>query len=359
MREIRARVSEQHGIELSNQQIQELASRRLEAILDPRTIKPSLMDELRRAAGVPAETKPADLPPQYAFEASTLYESPNGFLRFTRRLLGPLLKLFFNPDALIQALDAQTRLNKAAAMREADERRRQAEWNGLHYEILRRLVTDIARAGIETQNLALRVESLGAKVDFNERRVRGLEQTQHQLKPSARPAEAPAPPPSPAASTAPAEARSTSSDSSERVSSEGSAEGGRRRRRRRRGRRSGGGQPHDMSAPPTNGPSAGLSESPNQHADESDDSDLVSEEAIDAAGELSDVTGTPATDVEPPADSSPVEPVLHVAPVPNPPSAPREDATMSEVGDQGSGIRDHEPSTSDPRSLIPDPRSGD
>ena len=358
MREIRTRVSEQHGIELSNQQIQELASRRLEAILDPRTIKPSLMDELRRAAGVPAETKPADLPPQYAFDASTLYESPNGFLRFTRRLLGPLLRLFFNPEALIQALDAQTRLNKAAAIREADERRRQAEWNGLHYEILRRLVTDIARAGIETQSLALRVESLSANVDFNERRVRGLEQTQHQSKPSIRPAEAQAPLPSPPASTAPAEARSSSPDSSERASSEGSTEGGRRRRRRRRGRRSGSGQPHDMSGPPANGPSASPSEGPIEHADESDDGD-TSEEAIDAGGELSSVTGTSAADVERPADPSPVEPALHVAPVPEPPAASREDASMSDVGDPGSGIGDQEPSTPDPRSLIPDPRSGD
>jgi tRNA pseudouridine55 synthase len=49
MREIRTRVSERHGIELSNQQIQELAARRLEAILDPRAIKPALMDELRLA----------------------------------------------------------------------------------------------------------------------------------------------------------------------------------------------------------------------------------------------------------------------------------------------------------------------
>ena len=53
MRDIRSRIAERQGIDLSSQQIQELAARRLEAILDPRTIKPSLMDELRRAAGMP------------------------------------------------------------------------------------------------------------------------------------------------------------------------------------------------------------------------------------------------------------------------------------------------------------------
>ncbi|HEU5257356.1 MAG TPA: hypothetical protein VFU28_15285, partial [Vicinamibacterales bacterium] len=42
MREIRTRIAQRSGIELSNQQIQELAARRLEAILDPRGLKPEL-----------------------------------------------------------------------------------------------------------------------------------------------------------------------------------------------------------------------------------------------------------------------------------------------------------------------------
>ena len=53
MRDIRARIAQRHGIDLSNQQIEELAARRLEAILDPRAIKPGLLDELRRSAGAP------------------------------------------------------------------------------------------------------------------------------------------------------------------------------------------------------------------------------------------------------------------------------------------------------------------
>ena len=43
---------------------------------------------------------------------------------------------------------------KAAAAREAEQRRRQTEWNALHFEILRRLVTDIARVEIDNQHLA-------------------------------------------------------------------------------------------------------------------------------------------------------------------------------------------------------------
>ena len=60
MREIRARISQRHGIDLSTQQIQELAARRLEAILDPRTVKPSLLEQLRRSAGAPVDTRPSD-----------------------------------------------------------------------------------------------------------------------------------------------------------------------------------------------------------------------------------------------------------------------------------------------------------
>ena len=62
MRDIRARISQRHGIELSNQQIQELAARRLEAILDPRTIKPALLEQLRARRGDPAATPPPTLP---------------------------------------------------------------------------------------------------------------------------------------------------------------------------------------------------------------------------------------------------------------------------------------------------------
>src|SRR6185503_13036509 len=40
MRDIRSRIAQRSGVDLSNQQIQELAARRLEAILDPRGLKP-------------------------------------------------------------------------------------------------------------------------------------------------------------------------------------------------------------------------------------------------------------------------------------------------------------------------------
>ncbi|MEQ1574936.1 MAG: hypothetical protein ABL993_11895 [Vicinamibacterales bacterium] len=177
MRDIRARIATSHGIDLTSQQIQELAARRLEAILDPRTMKPGLLDQLRKGAGVPRQAEP-DSPRRaapYTFDETSLYESHRGLLRFIRSLLKPVLKLFLNPAPLVTALKTQVTLNAEAAAREDDNDRRQAEWNALHYEVLQRVVTETARVSIELQSLSMHVESLSGKVDFNDRRVRAME----------------------------------------------------------------------------------------------------------------------------------------------------------------------------------------
>ena len=199
MRDIRARISQRSGVELSNQQIQELAARRLEAILDPRALKPGLLDQLRRSAGERQTAPDPAQPPQPVFEEVSLYDSPSAVLRFVRRLLNPILRLLFNPTPVAHALAVQGRLSAEAAARETERDRRQAEWNALHYEILQRLVTEVSRVSLEAQSLSLRVESLGAKVDFNDRRVRGFEGT-HVRAP--RPQES-TPAPQPGASASP------------------------------------------------------------------------------------------------------------------------------------------------------------
>jgi len=94
----------------------------------------------------------------------------------------------------------------------------------------------------------MRVESLAAKVDFNERRVRGVENTMHQARPAPRPsdsvAQAPSAPMPPREGT-PSESQATDGGGAR----EGAPEGGRRRRRRRRGRRSPMGTPFEGSSP--------------------------------------------------------------------------------------------------------------
>ena len=129
--------------------------------------------------------------------------------------------------------------------REAERDRRQAEWNALHYEILHRVVTEASRLTLEVQSVSMRIESLAGKVDFNERRVRGIEGAIHQARPSGRREEArredgrrdvqDVPPAQVVVPTAEGVA------SEPGTAGQGqSSDGSRRRRRRRRGRRGSG-----------------------------------------------------------------------------------------------------------------------
>jgi DNA segregation ATPase FtsK/SpoIIIE-like protein len=276
MRDIRARIAQRAGIELSNQQIQELAARRLEAILDPRSVKPALLDQLRKSAGTPmAAEREQPLTPGFVFEENTLFETHRGFLRFLRGLFKPFLTLFFNPKPLVQALTTQAKLNQEIAGRDADRDRRQAEWNALQYEMVQRMVTETSRISIEMQALSLRIEALAGKVDFNERRVRGIEGATHQphqaqpqrpprherperqerqpdrqpdrqserqveRQPEQRPS-APVAVPEPvvAAGSSPADALASPVATAPSAETTAPADGQRRRRRRRRGRRGG------------------------------------------------------------------------------------------------------------------------
>ena len=361
MREIRSRISERHGIDLTAQQIQELAARRLEAILDPRTIKPSLMDELRRAAGLPADATPSEPESDETINESALYQSDSGFIRGIRKLFNPLLKLFFNPSAIVEALNAQTRRAKAAEAREAELRRRQTEWNALHFEILRRLVTDVARVEIDNQHLAHRVESLTARVDFNERRVRGLEHTQQQPRPSGGriPDTAAAPPPSP--SPVPRD----ETQPAEQTSAEPAPEGSRRRRRRRRGRRSG--QLRDVTGAPFSPAANPATVDQNAEGDEFED-DATTDELIDevsvsstAADEAPiDEFSPPQPSVEPLAPSDSFE-ATPLSPAPFEPPSVREESfeAVASPAEEASPVPESSPASSiesveRPESIPPD-----
>ena len=244
MRDIRGRIAQRQGIDLSNQQIQDLAARRLESILDPRAIKPSLLDGLKRSAATPTgQTEKIPNEPTFSFEDTTIYDSHRGALRFARRLFNPLLKLFFNPNPIIQALHLQAKLNVEAVERNAERDRRQTEWNALHYEIVQRLVTEVSRVTLELQALSLRVESLAARVDFNDRRVGTLEGVAHRARPQSKPPETFVAVPAPENDTPRAEPAASTGDPQASA-----PDPARRRRRRRRGRRNGTG-PGEFVAP--------------------------------------------------------------------------------------------------------------
>ena len=304
MKEIRGRVAQRQGVDLTGEQIQDLAARRLESILDPRAIKASLLETLRRQAGAVSPTVAPKLStePAYSFEDTTLYDSHRSILRFIRKLLNPLLKLFFNPNPLIRALHLQAQINVNAAAREAERDQQQAEWNALHYEILQRLVGEISRVSIEVQALTARVESLGGRVDFNDRRVRSIEATVPPPRPPApaRP-HVEGPPPPRAVESAPAGAPLAAPAPEAGPTDVTVTDGVRRRRRRRRGRRGGAtsGDPGHVPPPPATSPVAQEQQQSPSEGDTSIASD-VQQEAVSAP----QPPGDPVPDAPAPYEAS-------------------------------------------------------
>src|SRR5919204_3968801 len=130
MEQIRARIREKRGVDYTEQQLRELAAVKLEKFLDPRSVRSDLLEQFKR--GQPHYEPP--VLPNYQFEEETLFESHRAPLRWLRRLLRPILKLFFNPNPLIQALHIQSRLNTLYAEREARREAARHAFDQLHYE---------------------------------------------------------------------------------------------------------------------------------------------------------------------------------------------------------------------------------
>jgi hypothetical protein len=203
MRQIRARIRDKRGVDYTEDEIRELANVKLEKFLDPKGIRSDLLQQYRRARE--ADTSPRN----YAFEDTTLYASSRPLLRAIRRFLNPILKLFFNPNPLVEALHIQSHLNESYNRSEA-----------LSYELVHNLVLETTRLGVEVKNLKMRLESVSSRLDFDERRARALEGVV-QYRPGAA---APLQPPT-------GQGNDLDADGNER----------RNRRRRRRGRRRPGG----------------------------------------------------------------------------------------------------------------------
>ena len=150
MRQIRGRIREKRGVDYTEEEIRELASVKLEKFLDPRGVRSDLLDQFRRSRAA------VTTPQNFSFEDTTLYETHRGIIRWFRKLLNPLLKLFFNPNPLIQALHIQADLNT-----------KREELDALNYEVIHNLVLELTRTGIEVKNLKMRVESMSSRLDFD------------------------------------------------------------------------------------------------------------------------------------------------------------------------------------------------
>jgi hypothetical protein len=239
MRQIRARIREKRGTDYTEAEVQELAKVKLEQFLDPKGVRSDLVAQFRRHRTV----SPA--PPTYEFEDSTIYETHRGLLRTIRRVLNPLLKLFFNPNKISSALHLQAKVNQEFHHRF----RQREEMDPLYYELVHNLALEVTRLSIEVHNMKMRVESVSSRMDFDERRGRALENVvQYRAQRPAqapRPQQAPRPAPAPPAPTAaaqvpadgtapPAAITPTGATPAPGAPADGDSERRRRRRRRRR-----------------------------------------------------------------------------------------------------------------------------
>src|SRR6185503_391640 len=352
MEQIRARIREKRGVDYTEQQIRELAAVKLEKFLDPKGVRSDLLDQFRKA--LPAY-EPPELP-NYAFEDATLFESHRAPIRWIRKLLLPILKLFFNPNPLIQAMHIQSRLNTMSAEREARREATRRQMDQLYYELIHNLVIETTRLGIEVKNLKMRLESVSSRLEFNERRARALESVvvykpmgdeappaRQQPAPQAaynqprqqsqqgRPPYAPPPaqtPPAvatvapPAAGGAPGQAPAVHpSGGPQPQGPPGEGPGQRsRRRRRRRGRRGGGSATAMMGAPGLPAPVAAApgSPSPPDAADQMDAMDSMEDEASDNEQTYQ----TTASDAQREREEAPAQAPAAAADVPEAPKTP-------------------------------------
>jgi hypothetical protein len=235
MTQIRARIREKRGVDYTEGELRQLASVKLETFLDPTKVRSDLIQHYQ-AARQPGGASTLPAPPEnYAFDDHMVYASERGaagrLITLVRKLLSPVLKLFINPNPILQVLHRQSAIN-AYHQNAAN----------LNFEVMHNLVLELTRLSIEVKNLKMRVESLSGRLDFSDRRARALESVV-QYKPGTGPAAEPAAP----ATYAPAP--STGQTARREVQAAGSAapvkgEAQRaRRRRRRRGRSGAAGQP--------------------------------------------------------------------------------------------------------------------
>lgn len=224
MRQIRQRIKEKRGVDYSEEELKALASVKLEKFLDPADVRSDLVQQLR-------QTPPDEPWPNFVFEDTTLYGTHRGLLRGIRRLLNPLLKLFFNPAVLVDALHIQSQINR----RIIDGQVRQRALDDLRYEVMHNLVLELTRTSIEVRNLKMRLDAIAGRLDFDERRQRAFEGVVEYRKPEPRAPRQNAPANAPSATGGSAgSAGSAPSTAAATVEGDEGAQRSKRRRRRRR-----------------------------------------------------------------------------------------------------------------------------
>ena len=150
-RAIRQRIEEKKKGLYDDAELQALAERDLEPVLEAGDLSGALLEELQGR----------DAQWNYSFDPETLYRSSRGAvgqaLEAIRRLLRPIQKLFWNPNPMISALSRQSDLNRYSA------------------HLLHNLVLELTRLNLEVRELKSRNLQLAARLDLIARREKTLE----------------------------------------------------------------------------------------------------------------------------------------------------------------------------------------
>ena len=188
MEQVRDRIKEKNGEDYTEQQVRELANVKLEGLLEPARARPELVDRSRQRRREHEAAPAPSAPESFEFGPQSIYAS-RGFLGWllypVRRLLSPILKLFFNVDPIVHALQVQREINaqhaqfvdRVARLLALSNSRLAAreEIDALNYEVMNNLVVEMTRLSVDMKNHRARVESVAGRLDFSERQARAVE----------------------------------------------------------------------------------------------------------------------------------------------------------------------------------------
>ena len=158
MQQVRSRIRDKRGQDYTEAEIRKLANVKLERFLNPHDVRSDLVKHYRQRQSQPE----GDAADPDDFDVDTIYRSsrpgvPGTLLFWIRKRLNFILKFFVNPGPITDALHSQQQLNR------------------LNFELMNNLVVEMTRLAIEMKNFKMRVESIAARLDFDERRARALE----------------------------------------------------------------------------------------------------------------------------------------------------------------------------------------
>ena len=193
MERIRQDIRERRGGDDSERQARELAAVTRERCLEPRRNRSDLVEHnrgLTPPGRFDRDGQGRNLAPEpFEFDENTVYVSSRGtmgkLIYLIRKLLNPVLRLFFNPDPIIFAMMRQAEINSrlldlldrvnAEFERTGKKFAAREELDALNYEVTSNLVTEMTRLAVDMKNHRMLVESVAGRIDFDERRAKALE----------------------------------------------------------------------------------------------------------------------------------------------------------------------------------------